>query len=115
MNRRAFFGAMAAAPGVLAAAAGLSVALPGEPCSFRRVSCERGDPGERAYAILCGDQKSARIFLDGVEQRFAITADMDEGSVLRHVATPEGHIAFNRVTGEIYNETVYGRVDIRIT
>jgi hypothetical protein len=84
------------------------------PAGYERISSEKGDPGERAYAIACGDGKRVTVFLDGVEQKYPITADAREGWVLRDVATPDGNLAWNRVTGEIYREVVHGVVRIEI-
>lgn len=108
MKRRDLFRAGAAI--AIAGTAGLPVMAAGG----RRVSIVKGDPGERLYAEACGDGKSVRVFLDGVEQRHAETADEAEGFVDRCVTTAEGNIAWNRRTGEILKERAHGRVEIVI-
>lgn len=118
MYRRRFLALLGLAP--LAAVAGLTrgieaaAALPGLPTVFRRVSCIKGDPGERAYGMICGDHKTVKVFLDGVEQRHALTADVDDGFVDRYVSTEQGNIAVNPMRSEALQERVYGRVEIRI-
>ena len=79
-----------------------------------RVSCEKGDPGERLYAELCGDKRRARVFLDGVEQHEALTADERLGIVRRFAMTSKGNLAFNLSTGEAYIEEVRGVVVVEI-
>lgn len=114
MKRREFFKIGVAAPAV---AAGI-VQLPtmgGKYAEFARVSCEKGDPGEIAFAKLCADGKVAKAFLDGEEIRDAVTADASEGWIKRPIKSDRGNVAFNRATGEILYEVVRGRVEIVIT
>lgn len=108
MKRRDLFRA-----GAVVAIAG-ATSMPVIAAGGRRVSVVKGDPGERLYGEACGDGKSVRVFLDGVEQRHAETADEVEGFVDRCVTTAEGNIAWNRRTGEILKERVHGRVEIVI-
>lgn len=109
MNRRSFFRAAVAAPAAIIASP-----RPGSACEFTRISCERGDPGERAYGILCGRGLSATVWLDGVEQKLAVTADVERGYVKRLVDAGGGRIAYNRMTDEVLHEEVYGRVEITV-
>lgn len=80
----------------------------------RRVSVIKGDPGERLYAELCGDNKVAHVFLNGVEQKHCMTADEREGLVVRTVITPNGNVAINWANEEILYETVFGDVRLEI-
>lgn len=106
MNRRQLmFGGSA-----LAAAVPAIAATAAAPASANRISCEKGDPGERLYAELCGDRKHAKVYLDGVLQDECVTADPGLGMVKRAVVTERGNIALNRSTGEIFYETVFGVV-----
>lgn len=107
MNRRQLFGGAVAAPVLLSAAAQ-------PPPSPDRVSCEKGDPGERRYAELCGDRKGVRVYRDGVVETEAVMADPGLGLVKRAVVTENGNIAINRSTGEVLYETVRGVVRLEI-
>lgn len=109
MNRRSFFRAAGIAPIILA-----TVHVNGIACEFRRISCVTGDPGERAYGILCARGLQPTVWLDGVEQKLAETADIDLGMVMRAVDAGGGNIAYNKMTGDVLRETVYGRVEITV-
>lgn len=105
MNRRRFFGAAAVAviaPNALAISPG------------RRVSIVKGDPGERLYGCICADGGRVRVLLDGIEQPRALTADESLGFVDRLITSPGGNVAFNRATGELLEERVYGQVKIEV-
>lgn len=107
MDRRSFLRGSAAAV-VSAPVAAVAVKKVGG----RRVSTIKGDPGERLYAEACGDGKTVKVFLDGVEQKWVETADEAEGFVDRVVETPEDNMAINLAAGELLKERVYG--DVRI-
>lgn len=109
MNRRSFFRATVAAPVAIATAPASGI-----PCEFSRISCVAGDPGERAYGILCARGLRPTVWLDGIEQKLAETADVELGLVTRAVDAGGGNIAFNAATGEVLHETVYGRVEITV-
>lgn len=109
MDRRSFFRAAVTAPIAIAAAPASGIA-----CEFSRVSCVAGDPGERAYGILCARGLRPTVWLNGVEQGLAETADVALGLVTRAVDAGGGGIAFNNATGEVLRETVYGRVEITV-
>ena len=111
MDRRAFLGGTAVAVAGVAAIAAEPVAAV-RKAGGRRVSCVKGDPGERLYAQACGDGKTVKVLLDGVEQQWAETADESLGFVERIVETPEGNMAINQARGEVLMERVYG--DVRI-
>lgn len=81
-------------------------------CSFSRVSCEKGDPGEVAYGKLCADKLTPKVLLDGVEQKCAVTADEIEGFVKRHILSDGGNPAINLSTDEFLYETIRGKVEI---
>lgn len=114
MKRRGFFGVLAGgvAAGTYSVALGIETVA---PRVGRRVSCVKGDPGERLYGEACADEKTVTVFLDGVEQRDALTADEAEGFVDRNIISPGGRVAFNPATREILHERVFGRVEIRIS
>lgn len=87
--------------------------IPSKPISGgMRISCLKDDPGYRAWCMLRGDGKTAKVYLDGVEQKDACIADEAEGMVRRAVRTPEGNLAIGR--DEVLEETVYGDVHIEI-
>ncbi|BCH33150.1 hypothetical protein MesoLjLc_50800 [Mesorhizobium sp. L-8-10] len=111
MDRRSFLRGAAVAP---IAVTGAAVQANSAPEGYERVSTETGDPGERAYAMACGDGKRIKVYLDGVEQQYCLTADARQGWVKRHVITEQGNVAFNRATEEILTEVVHGRVEIAL-
>lgn len=111
MNRRSFLRGAAVAPVIAVGAAIPAISAPG---GFSRVSCEKGDPGERAYGIACAERKQVDVYLDGVKQKFALTADAKEGWVKRWIEAGNGRPAFNPATEEVLTEVVYGRVEIRL-
>lgn len=108
INRRGFLTSMSAAPAAIAATAAIT------PIAYHRVSVEAGDPGEAAFAALCAQKKRAEVFLDGVYQKWALTADAKEGWVRRHRIDEFDNVLFNPRTGKILNEVVYGSVVIEI-
>lgn len=123
MDRRSFMRGVAIAPVIVGGAIVTKVKteeitpedmpMKGEaPKGYERISSETGDPGERAFAMACGDGKNVKIYLDGVGQKYATMADAREGLVKRLVLTPEGNMAFNRVTNEMFTEIVSGWVAI---
>lgn len=116
MDRRTFFKASAVVIPVMTVSCGpYERAVAGMPAhGSRRISCRKGDPGEPLYGMVCSDDLKAKVFLDGVEQKEAITADEELGMVIRHRMTPKGRISVNYATKEALEETVYGRVVIEI-
>lgn len=110
LNRRSFFRFAAAVPVAVATA---RPDLAGAATSYRRISTESGDPGERAWAMLRADGYHPQAYLDGVYQELACTADADEGMVRRGVATMDGNLCVG-ADEKVMMETVYGRVEIRI-
>lgn len=109
MDRRAFLrGSAVAVAGIPAVAAPSPTAV--RNADGRRVSCVQGDPGYRLYCMARGDRQTVKVFLDGVEQKWAETADEVEGFIDRAVATPNGNLAHDG--HEILKERVYG--DVRI-
>ncbi|MQX25039.1 hypothetical protein GHJ84_29700 [Sinorhizobium meliloti] len=79
-----------------------------------RLSSDKDDAGYRDWCILNGDNKIARVFLDGVEQKYASMADDELGEVRRTVLTSGGNFATDTLCGEILTEIVKGTVEIRI-
>lgn len=121
MNRRALLtaGAGAAVASIVPVAPGKNLVhskvdmIPGNP-GGRRISIVKGDPGELFYAECCADDRKVKVLLDGVEQKWCITADERTGMVLRCIETEKGNLAFNAATEEILEEIVYGNVVIEI-
>lgn len=114
MDRRSFLRASAA----VSLGAGLPVSIANAPCPeepaglFQRISCEKGDRGYRAYCMARGDDKTVMVYLNGEPQRYALTADANEGWVKRFVSTPAGNIAHDG--REVLTEIVHGTVTIEI-
>jgi hypothetical protein len=112
MDRRAFLRMLGFAP--LAAAAAAAPLVSPSRGDYRRVSCVAGDPGEVAYSKICGDGNIVEIYLDGVLQKEAMTADVDCGFADRYVVSDAGNIAINRVTSEALTERVFGNIEIAV-
>lgn len=111
MNRRSLIVAMAAAPALACAPSVLDRGK--APDGFHRLSSDKDDEGYRAWCILNGDGKLAKVYLDGVEQPDCLMADAQQGIVRRLVRTPGGNIAIGH--GEALQETVPGFVEIVIS
>ncbi|QJS27469.1 twin-arginine translocation signal domain-containing protein [Rhizobium ruizarguesonis] len=108
MNRRSFMKGAAGAVAVAPVIASVAVAKP----NGLRVSSEEGDAGYRPYCIAHGDSKKVRIYLDGIEQKYAVMADETLGAVKRVVLTPSDNFAHDGQN--ILYEEVYGDVRIAI-
>jgi hypothetical protein len=107
MNRRQIIAGL----GIGGAAVAAGAVATAKPPPSARISCEKGDPGERLYSILCGDRKEIKIYLNGVEVKDGVvTVDPQLGMIKRAVVTPGGNRAYNNVTGELYYEEVFGEV-----
>lgn len=113
MNRRSLFSAVPAALLGIGPAIAAMAAQASAPEGFERVSCDKDDPGYRAFAMLNGDGKKFQIMLDGIEVQHCITADARDGWVKRLVTTPAGNIAIS--FDDVLTEIVHGRVEIIIT
>ena len=108
MDRRSFLRSSAVAVATLPAVPASAVAMC-KPDGIR-MSSDKNDAGYRAWCEANGDGMAVKVYLDGVLQRDAVTADEAEGSVYRAARTPAGNFA--RSADEILHETVYG--DVRI-
>lgn len=111
MDRRSFLrGSAIAVAGIPAVAAASPIAVRKE--GGRRISSVTGDPGHRLYCMARGDGQTVKVYLDGVEQKWAETADEAEGFVDRVVETPAGNMAHDG--RDLLKERVYGDVRIEI-
>lgn len=63
--------------------------------------------------MLRADGLTPITYLDGVEQEFVCTADVDLGMVRRAVTSVGGNLCVGN-EHQVLIETVYGRVDIRV-
>lgn len=79
--------------------------------NYDRVSCEKGDPGEAAYNAARLEGKKVIVYLDGVNQPEAVTADVEEGWVRRFKKNEEG-LVIDPDKEEIVIEVVHG--DVRV-
>jgi hypothetical protein len=79
-----------------------------------RVSSEKNDPG---YAQLCAaaaNGKRTQVFLNGKEISYCITADEEQGFVVRCVLNRFGKIQLNPVDkSRVWTERVVGKVEVR--
>lgn len=118
MNRRDFIARLAVIPASAWSTAALTVDA-GAVTRVRkqigiRVSIRKDDPGERTFAEIWADGKKGVVYLDGVRQKHAITADEREGMVVRLMTDDRGRVLVNPVEGRALEETVFGDVEIRI-
>lgn len=70
-----------------------------------RLSVDKEDPG------YTGPIRGLKVFLDGVEQKWVITADEEEGKVLTLVRLPDGNFA--RDGDELRQEWKSGKVELQ--
>ena len=71
-----------------------------------RVSVDPSDPGYRRNL----QTEQVRVWLDDKEVKYVITADSDEGFILRYCADPDGRLVI--IGDEVAREVVLGRVRI---
>lgn len=71
-----------------------------------RLSCDDNDPGYQAWE----ERHPVKVFLDGVEMDRCITADTDEGYILRFRCHPDGRVVVDN--GVVCKEELYGVVTI---
>ncbi len=79
-----------------------------------RLSVEKDDPGYFAWKALGSKRHDIRIFVDGAEVKGAITADTAESFVIVNETDANGHICFDRASGEMYTKRITGCVEIRM-
>ena len=73
-----------------------------------RISADKADPG---YSWFLRHLDSI-IFLDGEKQRFCLTADDEQGFVVRHQLDAAGKLVVDRIKEEFALEKVFGQVKI---
>lgn len=76
-----------------------------------RYSCEHTDPGWSNYHRQ--RMKSVRILLDGKDVTEVITADEEQGYILRHKTDDNGHILINFDAQETLKEELHGKVKVK--
>jgi len=74
-----------------------------------RVSADSKDPGY----IEPGTRWNVKITLDGAEVRDVVTADSDEGFIVRHARDADGRLRLNG--GHFVEERIDGTVTITTT
>lgn len=80
-----------------------------------RLSARKDDPGYEAFNALYSNGKRPVAFLDGVEQRAAVTADEEAGLIVRHVLDDEGKPQLDpNDPHRVWEETVRGEVRIEV-
>lgn len=77
-----------------------------------RISADKGDPGYTAYATAPNRTK-IEVYLDGVLQKHVVTADTDEGWLLRLKEDDKGNLFIDHTTNRIAAERCTGKVEIR--
>ncbi|MEP9378083.1 hypothetical protein ABLE91_15305 [Aquabacter sp. CN5-332] len=78
-----------------------------------RISVVEGDPGQVNYQQLVDQGYRVDVFLDGVKQRYTLTADEGEGVVVRFSASSATGEIRTTPDGRFIEETVRGKVEIR--
>lgn len=77
-----------------------------------RVSCSYDDPGYAAFASLLGKGEVV-VTLDGREQTHVVTADEEEGLILRHVLNASGQAQIDpNDHNQVWCEVVRGAVHV---
>jgi len=79
-----------------------------------RVSSVQGDVAEPFWASLIAEGKTVRVYLDGVEQPLADTADEQRGYIVRPATDSRGGIFVNTHTDQVIRETMFGEVKVVI-
>ncbi len=69
-------------------------------------------PSDEGY-VNSGLREKANVYLDGVKQRFCVTADEEQGVVVRYVVK-NGDLSIDGSGGTLEVETVKGKVVIEI-
>jgi hypothetical protein len=75
-----------------------------------RLSVIAGDPGYLTYACLGHLGPKVKIKLDGEEMSAVVTADEEEGIVVRYKKDADGH--YLAENDEAVSETLHGKVEI---
>ena len=76
-----------------------------------RMSCHKDDPGYAAF-LEANLRGKVVVYLDGVVQHHAITADEEQGFVIRHATDAEGNVLINATRTATVTERVSGQVRI---
>jgi hypothetical protein len=75
-----------------------------------RLSVLADDPGYLAYGCLGRIGRKVKIKLDGEEMSAVVTADEEQGIVVRYKKDAEGHLLAEN--DEAVTETLHGTVEI---
>ena len=77
-----------------------------------RVSCSDKDPGYENYWRHRVNGKTPKVFLDGKEVKQCVTADEEEGYVLRNLLNDDGEAYLVAHTKEVARAEERGKVEI---
>lgn len=79
-----------------------------------RLSANPGDPGYRAYQSLGKRKHLVRVFVDGIEQHYVVTADTKRSCVTVFQRDENGRFSINRKRGTARMTRIAGSVEIRM-
>jgi hypothetical protein len=83
-------------------------------CAVVRLSADENDPGYAAWMAI-PNRFEVTIFLDGVEQRSVVTADDEDGFVVKSKLDAQGNVQVNpEKPDEIWMEMLHGAVRIEV-
>lgn len=85
----------------------------GKPAKLR-IAVEPGQPGHDAWCELKSYGSKIEVWLDGVQQSYALVADEAKGYVRRYVTNKNGEVAEDD-NGDLMQEDVFGAVSIVVT
>lgn len=79
-----------------------------------RVSVDNDDAGYLTYGMLRGGGKEVRVFLNGIERDYVVTADEEQRLIVRMKTDERGMPIIDRTKEEIVHETLKGDVFIDV-
>lgn len=77
-----------------------------------RVSVDKSDPGYEPWIKLRSRGKDIRTLLDGVPVKYCVTADSDEGLVVRYPCDRNGRVLIHG--DQVVMESVHGKVELQV-
>lgn len=76
------------------------------------VSIRDNERGYTTYKNITGRGRKVVVTLDGIDQKGLITADAENGFIVRRKTDADGNVCINEKGDEFLEETIHGRVVI---